>query len=311
MKFLVYVAVLLSTATCLALGLDFMTRPEPGSKLTAAQTEPAALKGARQADAQTPQTPNAQQQASATGTVRQIPIVGKANTGDPNNELTPIYPAAPGKDLPVKDAGAPKEAPAKQAVAAAAAAPAPVATARTETNGTAPSGDAPPTAKPVAVAAPATLQPASSTSSSQPSSTLRSSLQASAPNSCNVAACAAAYRSFRESDCTYQPFEGPRKICEGAPQSSSPVSAPQQAAINPHPQLAPQARPDSRPGERRPIQAARDNRDMYVEDLQDATRAVRRLPRPNARYEYDDDEAAPPPDMSRYGLRQNWIIEQE
>lgn len=31
--------------------------------------------------------------------------------------------------------------------------------------------------------------------------------------SCNVAACAAAYRSFTASDCTYQPLEGPRRLC--------------------------------------------------------------------------------------------------
>jgi hypothetical protein len=30
---------------------------------------------------------------------------------------------------------------------------------------------------------------------------------------CNVSACAAAYRSFRESDCTFNPSIGPRQIC--------------------------------------------------------------------------------------------------
>jgi hypothetical protein len=30
---------------------------------------------------------------------------------------------------------------------------------------------------------------------------------------CNVAACTAAYRSFTASDCTYQPNDGPRKLC--------------------------------------------------------------------------------------------------
>ena len=30
---------------------------------------------------------------------------------------------------------------------------------------------------------------------------------------CNVDACTAAYRSFRPSDCTYQPSNGPRRIC--------------------------------------------------------------------------------------------------
>jgi len=30
---------------------------------------------------------------------------------------------------------------------------------------------------------------------------------------CNIAACSAAYRSFRASDCTYQPFDGERRVC--------------------------------------------------------------------------------------------------
>jgi len=30
---------------------------------------------------------------------------------------------------------------------------------------------------------------------------------------CNVAACSASYRSFRAADCTYQPFDGPRRVC--------------------------------------------------------------------------------------------------
>jgi 1A family penicillin-binding protein len=38
-------------------------------------------------------------------------------------------------------------------------------------------------------------------------------LQATAPAQCNIRRCAAAYRSFRAEDCTYQPFEGPRQIC--------------------------------------------------------------------------------------------------
>jgi 1A family penicillin-binding protein len=34
--------------------------------------------------------------------------------------------------------------------------------------------------------------------------------------SCDVAACAAKYSSFRASDCTYQPFDGPRRVCGSA-----------------------------------------------------------------------------------------------
>ena len=38
---------------------------------------------------------------------------------------------------------------------------------------------------------------------------------ASAPVSarCNIDTCAAAYRSFRVADCTFQPYEGPRRLC--------------------------------------------------------------------------------------------------
>nr|WP_284341511.1 PBP1A family penicillin-binding protein [Devosia nitrariae] len=37
---------------------------------------------------------------------------------------------------------------------------------------------------------------------------------ASAPLQCNIQACSRAYRSFRASDCTFQPYSGPRRICE-------------------------------------------------------------------------------------------------
>ncbi|PSJ60097.1 hypothetical protein C7I84_12465 [Mesorhizobium ephedrae] len=42
-----------------------------------------------------------------------------------------------------------------------------------------------------------------------------SSVAARAPArpDCNVVACARAYRSFTPSDCTFQPFDGPRRLC--------------------------------------------------------------------------------------------------
>jgi hypothetical protein len=44
------------------------------------------------------------------------------------------------------------------------------------------------------------------------------SAQAAASNNrCDVQACSSAYQSFRASDCTYQPFEGARRVCEKAP----------------------------------------------------------------------------------------------
>jgi penicillin-binding protein 1A len=40
----------------------------------------------------------------------------------------------------------------------------------------------------------------------------------SAPAWCNVQACTSAYHSFRASDCTYQPWSGPRQVCGGSTQ---------------------------------------------------------------------------------------------
>lgn len=38
--------------------------------------------------------------------------------------------------------------------------------------------------------------------------------EAVAPPGCNVSACEARYKSFRASDCTYQPNNGPRRLCK-------------------------------------------------------------------------------------------------
>lgn len=47
---------------------------------------------------------------------------------------------------------------------------------------------------------------------------------------CDYRACASAYRSFQASDCTYQPFSGPRQICDIGAQSGRPS---EQASRNP------------------------------------------------------------------------------
>jgi hypothetical protein len=41
---------------------------------------------------------------------------------------------------------------------------------------------------------------------------------AESSNRCDVQACASAYKSFRASDCTYQPFDGARRVCGKAPE---------------------------------------------------------------------------------------------
>lgn len=207
--------------------------------------------------------------ASASSAVRQIPIgrTSAADLGDPEGKLTPVYPANPGKDLPIKDT------PIIQAAKPAAT-----------TTGS---------ASPLPLAAPQAQAPQAQVP------------QAQAPqaNACNVEACAAAYRSFRESDCSYQPVIGARRTCEGAPGLGGPSST-GQAAAPPPPQQ--QARPqfDTR-------NAPQISRRNYEDALRDAERTVRRLPAPGR---FDDDPRgvvvmeAP---EQRYDLRRNWVSESQ
>ena len=240
-----------------AFGLDRLTAP--AAKIEANGAPPAAVAAAA---------------VAAAGNVRQIPIArsSAADLGDPENKLTPVYPAAPGKDLPVKDT--------------------PVIEA----------------AKPVTspVTSPAT-SPAATTGSASPSAPVAAApapAQAAAPaqtaaNACNVAACAATYRSFRESDCSYQPFEGPRRLCEGTPDANGQLAS--QPVQTPQAQRAPATDPRS---------TAPVARSRYDDELRDAERMVRRLPPPGV-YGEDDRRGvivmeAP---EQRYELRRNWVSE--
>lgn len=61
---------------------------------------------------------------------------------------------------------------------------------------------------------------------------------------CDVQACADAYQSFRASDCTYQPYNGPRKLCEKGDHGSGPAT--QLSALSPVLQQAGDARAEAR-----------------------------------------------------------------
>ena len=54
---------------------------------------------------------------------------------------------------------------------------------------------------------------------------------AAAPPKCDVAACERAYRSFTASDCTYQPSDGPRRLCtKGTPPAAASLAKPEARA---------------------------------------------------------------------------------
>lgn len=221
MPFLVYAIALLIAAGTLALSVNLVTAPDHGSSAP---------------------------RVAAASDVRQIAITRQADVsrGDPHNKLSPVYPAAPGKELP------------------------PLAeTADNKPNDPAKPNDG---TKNVAVTEPA---PAATTASGVASTTGGASSQGEsdqprvdvsvgAPNSCAINACSSAYRSFRASDCTYQPYGGPRKVCELT------AGAVQNASVTPEPRSPPprDVTPRSRASNR-------------ISDLDAAARVVRQLPEPD------------------------------
>ena len=82
-----------------------------------------------------------------------------------------------------------------------------------------------------AVTAPATAAGTPGTVEPTPAPSIAAEPAATAQPQCDVTACASAYRSFTASDCTYQPFEGPRRLCEkGNPPQSAAAAAPETSA---------------------------------------------------------------------------------
>jgi len=134
-------------------------------------------------------------------------------SGDAARPLTPITPVHPGISEQDAKADAPQQAPAAPAPAVhaqAAPAPAPAAVAQKPAEPAQKEAKATPAVTP-APADPAPVEkPAATHAPATP-------VAMHAKNSCDIAACSRAYRSFRESDCTYQPYSGPRQLCVSPP----------------------------------------------------------------------------------------------
>lgn len=211
MAFLFYFAVLLFAAASAVFGLDLMTSPLPQH-----QAKPAV------ADAAAP----AKQSA---------PQAKKVATSSDKTEKT-----MPGAPTATKHAGAKSDIrtvypPSNPALAA-------VVSKQNETNaGTERSSPQQTTANtqpqqigvqhdnvtPPPDAAAARAEATGSTPPQQPIDAATAAAQ-QASNRCNIQACASAYRSFRASDCTYQPYEGTRRLCTKTTVASSHVAPPQE-----------------------------------------------------------------------------------
>jgi hypothetical protein len=126
----------------------------------------------------------------------------------PTAALSPVYPK-PADTTPAPEAAtaAPNSAPQsqpQQSQAPSNTAPAPAAVAANPE-------PQKPAAETTGVAARAEDSRESATATAIPAQATTSN------NRCDVQGCSSAYQSFRASDCTYQPFEGPRRFCEKAP----------------------------------------------------------------------------------------------
>jgi hypothetical protein len=90
---------------------------------------------------------------------------------------------------------------------------APARTAKTLPSVTVPSVVAPAAVKAASESAGAATARAQATSEEAGNQAPAATASVTAPNHCAIEACAAAYRSFRVSDCTYQPFGAERRLC--------------------------------------------------------------------------------------------------
>jgi hypothetical protein len=178
MQFLVYLTVLMVSVGTVLLEVHWLTSPAPEPKpLIQATSKPVPAPKA--------EGPNAALSPVYPKKTDTPPPVDSASNVEPSNAAAdPQAPAAP--------------QPAAQSTASTAPPQRPPA----ETTGVAPRDD---DAKQQAPAA-TNVQRAPQETAAVPSN-----------NRCDVQACAGAYRSFRVSDCTYQSFEGPRRVCTKPP----------------------------------------------------------------------------------------------
>jgi hypothetical protein len=169
-------------------------------------------------------TPEHHKEIALTSTPTKV--VRQETTGQSKHEdakpagdraLTPLTPVAPGGALAQAtqkpDQPANDSAPAKPTQQAAAAAASAVAPGQPAAKDAPKPQDVKEAAKdtPKPVEAPTVkAEPAPATPNATPVSLERR-------NACDISACSRAYRSFRESDCTYQPFSGPRQLCTNPP----------------------------------------------------------------------------------------------
>ena len=179
MAFIFYFIVILVTAAGAMFGLDLATSPLPPTPnvpigRVAQAPQPAPVKHVRKI-AQAPA--NRRKRRASPTTVRSARSI-RRRRADARTRRKRWPAAPPRRNRPPNGEWLPPASP-QQAMASA------------------PPGDKQPAAKTADNAAQPAPQPLAAPSAAH----------------CNIAACSAAYRSFRAADCTFQPLQGPRRLC--------------------------------------------------------------------------------------------------
>jgi BA14K-like protein len=227
MRLLPFLAVLIVGAGTMLLGLDLMTLPQtPAPRSLSAPNKLAQHE--------------ADQRAEKT-------------EGDVSRPLTPLYPANPGGAKDVRMVYPPNNQPSDQTpakIATTGAAPvseqkANVAAAAGSNASAEPQqtqGAEPQEAHKSAAPPAQKLQAAKAEEPSAQKPAQDVGLK-SASNHCDVQACTNAYSSFRAADCTYQPFEGPRRACITPPAQHSAARVQPRATVPAYTQREVEPRP--------------------------------------------------------------------
>jgi outer membrane biosynthesis protein TonB len=170
----------------------------------------------------TPNKPEQHKQIALTTTPTKVTRTETTGAGTQSERaLTPLTPVAPGGAAAQTATPAPAQTEPKPTQQAAAAQPAPAPQPQQKIAAAAPAASPPakldePQAKPAPAPAPVQTAKAEPAPAAQPVPNA-TPVSLSTRNACDVSACSRAYRSFRESDCTYQPFSGPRQVCVSPP----------------------------------------------------------------------------------------------
>jgi len=243
MQFLVYLTVLMVSISTVLLELQWLTSPPPQPKpAVQATSAPPPPKAEGPSAALSPVYPRKIETAQTAANAPQVPA-GQAGQSQPQQPQAPTGQSQP-QALPVQSQ-------AQQ----------PQAKPQPETTGMATRTEDP------------TPPPAAPTRASVQQASAAPPEASASNNRCDVQTCASAYRSFRASDCTYQPFDGgERRLCAKGPAT---------------------ARSAARDLNSEPTTARRSNRDVEFHD-RNSERRTRGL-----RTDDEDDDAADANDGER------------